>query len=147
MKPGLIIIAISVLLAGCGNIYFVRKTSVDAIHAEITRSPEKYAVRRVVLAGWIIEGFEMSRIYPDRSRKGSGIEVDGGIPWVDGNPFRHQYPYVYKQAKVRIEGTLLIFPRTTANPGIPDRDRLVLIDNIVKVLSPVEEIRFDQNEK
>ena len=144
MKPWLIISLVSIVLTGCGHVYIVQKATVEGIHAGVARSPEKHIVRRIVVTGWVIDGFEISKIYSNPEREGPSIHIRNGLPWDDGDPFRHQYPYTYRQAKVRIEGTLIYIPVAGSSDFHPPEPHLEMIDNVVKVLSPIDEIKLKE---
>lgn len=122
-----------VLLTGCGHVYFVRTSAVEAISS----APEKYQSKRVVVTGWGIEGFEVSALYATRddavALRGPRIDVSqNSWPWDTTDPFRHTFPYKYRLARVRVEGTVLYWPKFQQSP--------TLIDCIVVTESQYEDL-------
>lgn len=133
MKLSTIFAVACVLLTGCGHVYWVRKSAVEAI----STSPEKYRSKRVVVTGWGIEGFELSALYTTRedaiALRGPKIDVNqNSWPWDTTDPFRHTFPYKYRLARVRVEGTVLYWPKLQQSP--------TLIDCIVVAESKYEDL-------
>jgi hypothetical protein len=154
MKIHLFTLLLPCLLISCVTHQIPEEKTISSIISEISDNKDHAYEKRVVVSGWAKDGFECTAIFETKDdlinrRYDKGLWVEGGLPLGIIYP-DYDDGYIYRIAKVKIEGTVRYKPRPHIE-GFPDDLggaghmglwKASLINNIITVESQVEALKI-----